>query len=93
MALHEQYMLRVTAGATYDASAHKVVLVNSEKPMVITSDLIDCQLHMRIKDYRGMPRLLQGCKPVLLDDPLTLSRPARGLTLHVSILLLAATCI
>jgi hypothetical protein len=50
---HEQYMLRVTAGATYDPKDQKDVLINTEKPMHISSDLIDVTLHMRIKDYRG----------------------------------------
>jgi hypothetical protein len=53
MAHHEQYMLRVTAGATYDASKHEPILVNSEKPVHVDSDLIDAKIHMRIKDYRG----------------------------------------
>jgi hypothetical protein len=50
---HEQYMLRVTAGPTYNTKEHKDVLVNTEKPVDISSDLIDAKLHMRIKDYRG----------------------------------------
>ena len=54
MAHHEQYMLRVTAGATYETSKHEDVLVNSEKALPISSDLIDAKLHMRIKDYRGI---------------------------------------
>lgn len=58
MAQHEQYILRVTAGATYDASTHEHVLVNSEKPVRIQSDLIDATVHMRIKDYRGLFSLL-----------------------------------
>lgn len=53
MATHEQYILHVTAGATYDTSKHEDVLVNSEKPLDISSDLIDARVHMRIKDYRG----------------------------------------
>jgi hypothetical protein len=53
MAHHEQYLLHVTAGATYDTSKHEDVLVNSEKPVDISSDLIDARIHMRIKDYRG----------------------------------------
>lgn len=52
---HEQYILRVTAGATYDTTKHQDVLVNTEKPSQISSDLIDAAIHMRIKDYRGMP--------------------------------------
>lgn len=53
MTSHEQYILRVTAGATYDVSKQQPVPVNSEKPVDISSDLIDARLHMRIKDYRG----------------------------------------
>ncbi|KAH6620542.1 hypothetical protein C7974DRAFT_399958 [Boeremia exigua] len=54
--LHESYELRVTAGATYDRTKHQDVLVNSEKPLHISSDLIDAQIYMRIKDYRGLPK-------------------------------------
>lgn len=56
MAHHEQYILSVKAGATYEPSKHENVLVNSEKPTHISSDLIDAKLHMRIKDYRGLPK-------------------------------------
>lgn len=52
--LHESYELRVTAGATYDRTKHQTVPVNTEKPVHISSDLIDAQVHMRIKDYRGI---------------------------------------
>lgn len=55
MTSHEQYMLRVTAGPTYDVSKHEPVPVNREKPVSISSDLIDAKVHMRIKDYRGLP--------------------------------------
>lgn len=54
MAHHELYILRVKAGATYEPSEHQDVLVNSEKPTYIASDLIEAKLHMRIKDYRGI---------------------------------------
>lgn len=53
--LHEMYELRVTAGSTYDRTKHETVPVNTEKPVHISSDLIDAQVHMRIKDYRGKP--------------------------------------
>jgi hypothetical protein len=52
---HEQYMLKVTAGPTYNTKDHQDVLVNTEKPVHISSDLIDAKVHMRIKDYRGTP--------------------------------------
>jgi len=53
---HEQYMLKITAGPTYDAKDHQDVLVNTEKPVDISSSLIDAKIHMRIKDYRGLPK-------------------------------------
>ncbi|KAF2022937.1 DUF1769-domain-containing protein [Setomelanomma holmii] len=52
---HEQYILRVTAGATYNTAEHQDVHVNTEKPIHISSDLIDAKIHMRIRDYRGLP--------------------------------------
>ncbi|KAF2275778.1 DUF1769-domain-containing protein [Westerdykella ornata] len=55
MARHEQYMLRVTAGHTYDTSKHQDVHVNTEKPITIFSDHIEAKLHVRVKDYRGLP--------------------------------------
>jgi hypothetical protein len=53
MALHEQYILRVSAGATYGTAKDTPVPVNSEKSIPISSDLIDAELRVRIKDYRG----------------------------------------
>lgn len=49
-------MLRVTAGPTYDTSKHQDVHVNSEKPVNISSEHIDARIHVRIKDYRGLPK-------------------------------------
>ncbi|KAH6438402.1 hypothetical protein HBI08_013840 [Parastagonospora nodorum] len=53
---HEQYMLHVTAGPTYNVKDHQDVLVNTEKPVNISSDLIDAKIHMRIQEYRGLPK-------------------------------------
>ena len=50
---HEQYILKVTAGATYDTSKHQDVLVNTEKPINISSEHLDARIHVRVKDYRG----------------------------------------
>ena len=67
MATHEQYILHVTAGATYDTSKHQDVLVNSEKPVDFSSDLIDAKIHMRIKDYRGTLRALAYPHPPMVE--------------------------
>ncbi|KAF2260414.1 DUF1769-domain-containing protein [Lojkania enalia] len=56
MAHHSQYMLRVTAGATYDTTRHDHVLVNTEKPVTISSDHLHAKIHVRIKDFRGLPK-------------------------------------
>jgi hypothetical protein len=55
MVHHEQYILRVTAGHSYDTSKHQDVHVNTEKPVEISSEHIDAKIHIRIKDYRGIP--------------------------------------
>ncbi|KAF2132445.1 DUF1769-domain-containing protein [Dothidotthia symphoricarpi CBS 119687] len=63
MAHHEQYMLRLTAGATYDPTKHQDVPVNTEKPIHISSDLIDATVNIRIKDYRGLPKNSPSTSP------------------------------
>ncbi|KAF2192194.1 DUF1769-domain-containing protein [Zopfia rhizophila CBS 207.26] len=55
MSHHEKYMLRVTAGPSYNMSTHQDVRVNSEEPVIISSEHIDARIHIRIKDYRGLP--------------------------------------
>ncbi|KAF2110488.1 hypothetical protein BDV96DRAFT_624100 [Lophiotrema nucula] len=56
MAHHEQYILRVTAGSTYDTSRHEDVHVNSEKHVSISSAHIDARVTVRVKDFRGLPK-------------------------------------
>ncbi|KAL5114486.1 hypothetical protein ACEQ8H_007629 [Pleosporales sp. CAS-2024a] len=60
---HSQYILLITAGPTYDTATHQDVLVNTEKPVHIESDLIDAQVYMRIKDYRGLPKNSPSTSP------------------------------
>jgi len=56
MADHSKYILKVTAGHSYDPKTHSDVHVNSSKPISISSDHIDARIHVRIKDYRGLPK-------------------------------------
>ncbi|PVH96628.1 DUF1769-domain-containing protein, partial [Periconia macrospinosa] len=53
---YEQYILKVTAGPTYDTSTHTSVPVNTEKPISISSEHLDAKVTVRIKDYRGLPK-------------------------------------
>ncbi|OCK86123.1 DUF1769-domain-containing protein [Lepidopterella palustris CBS 459.81] len=55
MAHHEQYILKVTAGHSYNPATHQDVHVNSSKPIAISSEHIDARIHVRIKDFRGLP--------------------------------------
>lgn len=47
-----KYVLRVTAGPTY--KDQKEIQVNTEKPYQIKSDLIDAEIKVRIKNFRGI---------------------------------------
>jgi len=66
-------MLRVTAGPTYDTSKHQDVLVNSEKPVNISSEHLDARIHVRIKDYRGAMTPPSRICPIPKTPSLTIS--------------------
>lgn len=87
---HEQYILHITAGPTYNTKEHEDVLINTEKPVHISSDLIDAKIHMRIKDYRGttIHSAHTSYKPILIQPP---TRSPQRLTLHIALLLHPAT--
>lgn len=55
MAEASQFVLKVTAGPTYDITKHQQVLVNTSTPTTISSDDLDATIHVRIKNYRGLP--------------------------------------
>ncbi|OCK89942.1 DUF1769-domain-containing protein [Cenococcum geophilum 1.58] len=55
MAHHENYILKVTAGPTYDPTTHQDVHVNNPTPVTISTSHLDARIHVRIKDYRGLP--------------------------------------
>ncbi|KAL8869752.1 MAG: hypothetical protein Q9174_004035 [Haloplaca sp. 1 TL-2023] len=52
----DKYLLRVTAGPSYDPASHHVVAVNTSHPTTISSILGDTTLSVRIQNYRGLPR-------------------------------------
>lgn len=53
---HQKFLLKVTGGHSYDPSAHTLVEVNSSKPLHISSPHIDASVHVRIQNYRGLPK-------------------------------------
>lgn len=62
MAHHSKYILKVTAGPAYDLSTHQDVHVNTSKPARISTEHLDAEIHVRIKNYRGEQRILEGLR-------------------------------
>ncbi|TID23033.1 DUF1769-domain-containing protein [Venturia nashicola] len=50
----KKYLLKVTAGPSYDNQEQ--VLVNTTTPAKISSEHIDAHVHVRVKDFRGLPK-------------------------------------
>ncbi|KAF2702733.1 DUF1769-domain-containing protein [Pleomassaria siparia CBS 279.74] len=74
MSTHEQYILRVTAGPTYDTSTHENVYVNTAKPITISTEHIDASVIVRVKDYRGLPAGSPSTCPYFKHAPHTSDR-------------------
>ncbi|KAI4110128.1 MAG: hypothetical protein L6R37_000021 [Teloschistes peruensis] len=51
----DKYLLRVTAGPSYDPTDHQVIAVNSPTPTHVKSALCDAVINVRIQNYRGLP--------------------------------------
>jgi len=50
---HNQYILKVTAGPSYNPRTHQEVKVNTSEAVTISSDHIDASIRVRIKNFRG----------------------------------------
>lgn len=50
-----KYLLRVTAGPSYDASTHGLVQVNGEA-YEVSNEFMTASINVRIRDYHGLPR-------------------------------------
>ncbi|KAK1752976.1 DUF1769-domain-containing protein [Echria macrotheca] len=51
----DKYIIRVTAGHTYNLDDHVEVPVNRPTPVRITHDHMDIELNVRVRDYTGLP--------------------------------------
>ncbi|KAI4111645.1 MAG: hypothetical protein LQ339_000516 [Xanthoria mediterranea] len=51
----DKYLLRVTAGPSYDPSSHQVIAVNSGIPTSIQSPVCSASISVRIQNYHGLP--------------------------------------
>lgn len=52
----EKYLLRVTAGPSYDPSTHVVLPVNTSSSTLIESPHCTSRVKVRVQNYRGLPR-------------------------------------
>jgi hypothetical protein len=52
---HHNFVLKVTAGTSYDESTHSVVNVNGPDPSTFSTDELDASVKVRVQHYRGLP--------------------------------------
>ncbi|GAO17899.1 hypothetical protein UVI_02030040 [Ustilaginoidea virens] len=65
----DKYMLRVTAGPSYDASTHVQVPVNRPQPVRISSLAAHIELNVRIQNYNGLPPASPATSPYFSTEP------------------------
>ncbi|KAK8061868.1 hypothetical protein PG994_008234 [Apiospora phragmitis] len=65
----EKYVLRVTAGSSYDVDTHEVVPVNASEPLKVSNDFMDVELNVRVQNYRGLPRNSPTTSPYFSQPP------------------------
>jgi hypothetical protein len=64
----EKYILRVSAGPSYDTSTHKPVIVNGDTPTAFENEYMTTKVKVRIRNYKGLPRTSPSHSPYF-DDP------------------------
>lgn len=52
----DKYLMRVTAGTSYDLKEQVEVPINSPKTVKLGSEHMDIELNVRIQNYKGLPR-------------------------------------
>lgn len=65
----EKYILRISAGPSYDLSTHQYVPVNSEIPTAFENEFMTTKLKVRIRGYTGLPRASTSHSPYF-DHPM-----------------------
>ncbi|KAL8974824.1 MAG: hypothetical protein Q9197_000938 [Variospora fuerteventurae] len=67
----DKFLLRVTAGPSYDPASHHLVAVNSGTPTKVQSPLCDADISVHIQNYRGLPRDSPKTSPYFSQPPHT----------------------
>lgn len=65
----DKYILRVTAGPSYDLADHTEVPVNSPTPVKISTKHMDVELNVRIQNYHGLPLNSPESSPYFDQEP------------------------
>ncbi|KUI70645.1 hypothetical protein VM1G_05695 [Cytospora mali] len=65
----DKYILRITAGPTYNLDDHTEVPVNSPTPVKIRTEHMDIDLNVRIQNYRGLPLKSPSTSPYFEQEP------------------------
>ncbi|KAI1338396.1 hypothetical protein F5Y15DRAFT_387035 [Xylariaceae sp. FL0016] len=65
----DKYIIRVTAGSDYDVDHHTIVPVNAPETISISSDLMDVELNVRVRNYNGLPRGSPSSSPYFELEP------------------------
>lgn len=66
----DKYVIRVTAGTSYDVAAHAEVPVNDAgRGLHLASDLVEADVCVRVRNYRGLPRGAPGSSPYFETEP------------------------
>lgn len=65
----DKYILRVTAGPSYDLADHTEVPVNSPTPVKISTKHMDVELNVRIQNYHGLPLNSPETSPYFDQEP------------------------
>lgn len=65
----DKYIIRVTAGPTYNLDDHVEVPVNRADLVRISHDGMDIELNVRVRDYRGLPHGSPASSPYFDLEP------------------------
>jgi hypothetical protein len=67
----EKYILRVTAGPSYDPATHVPITVNGHEPTPVENEFMNAKVKVRIRGYQGLPRTSPSPTPYF-DHPMHL---------------------
>ncbi|KAK3317805.1 hypothetical protein B0T19DRAFT_405469 [Cercophora scortea] len=65
----DKYIIRVTAGSSYDLDEHVQVPVNTSTPVQLSSEHMDVELNVRVQNYKGLPRDSPHTSPYFDHEP------------------------